>query len=365
MTYEVWDPDGPHPDIIDRMIDKALLEDCWRWVPTPVSYIPYGDLGEELAVSGNNLVDGSTVAWTGTNATPSFVSQVPPHEFIRRAVRINATAGAGYLQSQAIDVDVDNRKGWQIHALCRAQGAGAAGGDARITLWDLTASAAITPTTTLVWTRRGWGFIQSAFDIPADCNQIAIRLLTQNNGEDTDWAWVQGWPDDQTRFSLPQRIVALKHVGPVFERVGTIFDNFKRAPWDGSLERRDVGGTGVQLVLEPAPGDRPLWFYERDSFPTLTTATPVAADDDSTTWAAELWLRAAVAWELYRWLGQRDRKTEQGAPEGVEQPIPRGWRQAEQEALEELLAMQQEYGATPMVVEDASHPAHAATKPVN
>src|SRR3990167_7889406 len=315
VTYEVWDPDGPHPDIIDRMIDTALQEDCWRWVPIPVTYIPYGDFGEELTVSGSNLVDGTTTAWAGTNATPSFATQVPPHEFIRRAVRITATAGGGYLQSQSIDVDVDNRSAWRIEALCRAQGAGSAGGDARIVLRDLTNSADITPTTALSWLRRGWGVINSTFTLPATCNQIAIRLVTQNNGEATDWAWVQAWPTNQTRFSLPQRIVALKHVGPIFERVGEIFDNFKRAPWAGALERRDVGGTGVQLVLDPPPGDAPLWFYERDSFPTLTSATPAATDDDNTTWAAELWVRTAVTWELYRWLSERDRKVEEGAPE--------------------------------------------------
>ena len=365
VTYEVWDPDGPHPDIIDRMIDAALSEDCWRWVPVPITYVPYGDFGEELTVSGVNLVDGATTAWSTSNSTPSFVSQTPPHEFVRRVVRVTASGVGGYLQSRPIDVDVDNRSAWRIEALCRAQGAASAGGDARIVLRDETAGANITPTSALTWTRRGWGLINSSFTIPAGCNQIAIRLVTQNNGEATDWAWVQAWPIDQTRFSLPQRIVALKHVGPVFERIGDIFDNFKRAPWAGALERRDVGGTGVQIVLDPPPGSAPLWFYERDSFPTLTSATPVAGDDDNTTWAADLWLRTAVSWELYRWLSERDRKTEQGAPEGAEQRPSRGWREAEAKALEELLAMQQEYGAVPMAVEDAAHPAHRATQPVN
>jgi len=366
VTYEVWDPDGPHPDMVDRMIDVALREDCWRWIPMPVTYVPYGDFGEELAVSGSNLVDGSTTAWAGTNATPSFVSQVPPEEFVRRAVRILATAGGGYLQSQSIDVDVDNRSLWRIEALTRAQGAGSAGGAAAIVLRDLTAGADITPTNALTWTRRGWGLINSNFTIPTDCNQIAIRLVTTNNAENTDWAWVQAWPTNQTRFSLPQRIASLKHVGAVFARVGDIYDNFKRAPWAGGLERREVGGTAVQLVLDPAIESTPLWFYERDSFPTLTTATPAATDDDATTWAADLWVRAAATWELYRWLGARDRKGEQGAArDGTAGPPGRGWAAGEQKALEELLALQQEYGAEPMAVEDASTPSHAATTPVH
>ena len=365
VTYEVWDPDGPHPDIGDRMIDVGLQEDCWRWIPVPITYVPYGDFGEELSISGGSVVDGTTTAWAATTATPSFVSQVPPHEFVRRVLRITADGVGGFLQSQAIDVDVDNRSAWRIEALTRAQGAGSAGGDARIVLRNLTAGTDITPTTALTWTRRGWGLINSDFTIPAACNQIAIRLVTQNTAEVADWAWVQAWPTDQTRFSLPQRIVAKKHVGSVFVRIGDIFDNFKRAPWAGGLERREVGGTGVQIVFDPPPGGQPLWFYERDSFPTLTTATPAAADDDNTTWAADLWVRAAATWELYRWLSQRDRKIEQGAaPDGTAGPGSRGWREAEQKALEELLAMQQEYGAEPMAVEDASAPSYAATTPV-
>lgn len=365
MTYEVWDPDGPHPDIVDRMIDRALREDCWRWVPMPITYVPYGDFGEELAVSTNDLVDGAVTAWTGTNATPTLESQTPPQEFVRRVLRITDDgSGAGYLESQTIDVDPDNRAEWHIEALVRAQGAGAAAGDARITLWDKTNGAAITPTTALAWTARGWGLIKSDFTIPETCQQIAIRLVSQNVSEAADWAWVQGWPKDQTRFSMPLRIVALKHVGATFVRVGDIFGSFKRAPFDGSLDKRDVGGTGVQLEIEPAIGVHSLWFYERDAFPTLTTATPAATDDDATTWAADIWLRAAVTWECYRWLQQRDRKVEQGAPEGGER-VGRGWEQAVADAQAILLAMQEEYGAAPMAVEDASSPAHRATQPVN
>ncbi|MGH7342420.1 MAG: hypothetical protein ACREKH_18185, partial [Candidatus Rokuibacteriota bacterium] len=118
-------------------------------------------------------------------------------------------------------------------------------------------------------------------------------------------------------------------------------------PYRGTIERRDPGGTGVQLELGTAPGGRSLWFYEKRGFPALTSATPAAADDDNTTWAAEPWLRSALAWECYRYLADRDRASSGQAQE---------WRQAENKAAEELMAMQREYGAEPMVAEDATVP---------
>ena len=151
-----WDREQTAKTIVPHTVeeayevaDAALSEDCWRWVPVPITYVPYGDFGEELTVSGVNLVDGATTAWSTSNSTPSFVSQTPPHEFVRRVVRVTASGVGGYLQGRPIDVDVDNRSAWRIEALCRAQGAASAGGDARIVLRDETAGANITPTSAM------------------------------------------------------------------------------------------------------------------------------------------------------------------------------------------------------------------------
>ena len=67
--------------------------------------------------------------------------------------------------------------------------------------------------------------------------------------------------------------------------------------------------------------------------------------------------------------------TEAAAKAGVKRQTVHGWmherafkaelKAAEAEALELLTAMQEEYGAEPMAVEDASSPAYRATVPVN
>lgn len=371
MTYEIWDPDGPHPDLVDRFIDKSLQENCWRWVPTPITLLRGGDVAEDLAVLADDLLQDGTVVWTGDgDVTLTLEDQSVPEEFVRRVIRILATAGDGGIESNPIDCDPVSRGEWRIEVLCRSMDsiAGAAGGSGNgteIKLMDKTNSVEITPTTTLSTVNRGWTLLASDFTLPETCYQIAIQLNVETSGELGEFAWIQLWPRNHKRISLPQRIVAKNHVGGTFVRVGDIFDNFARAPWLGALDRREVGGTGVQILLDPALGDSALWFYERDSFPALTTSTPAATDDDATTWAADVWVRAAVAWECYRWLQNRDRKSAQGTPEGPDARPARGWERAEADALAILLAMQEEYGAEPMLVEDAATPAHRATQEIH
>lgn len=351
VTYQVWDADGPHPDLIDRMIDLALREDCWRWVPTPLTYVPGGDVGEELSVSSNDLVNpAGTIIWTGTNATPTLPSLAPPDEFVRRVLRVTASATSGYMESQAMDADVENRPGWHIQALVRA-GPGADAG--RIVLRDLTNGADITPDTALTRTREAFALLESAFTIPTDCEQIAIRLQCDANTDIADFAWVQAWPDGQTRFSLPPRIASKSRVGSVFTLWGDTFDQFRPVPWSGSAERRDVAGTGVSLVLTPPPSGKRVWFYEKASFPTITTAAPAAADDDNATWATPEWVIAAAEYEIYKALARRDLKE-----------APGRWNGMLVDAEIELGIMQRQYGADPMYVSDKAAPTYRATSRV-
>ena len=347
VTYQIFDGDGPHPDILDRMLDEALDKRLWRWLKTPVTHVPGGDVGEELSIDGSDdVVDGTTKIWTSTNAPATLPSLAYPDEFVRRSIHLIAGAANGYVESQALDADVDNRPSWAIHALIRA-GPGADAG--RIVIRDLTNNADITPDTALTWTREAWGLIESCFTIPAACEQIAIRLQCDGNGDLMDFAQIQAWPVRQTRFSLPQRITSDAMVGSVFIRRGGVFDEFRPAPWDGAVERRDAAGTGVQLVLTPAPGSAAVWFYEKDSFPKLTSATPAATDDDNTTWAVEDWLLTVAESLCYERLQRRDRKE-----------VPGRWDEAVAQAELDAGIMQRLYGAEPMLVEDRAQPTHRA-----
>ena len=350
IDYQIWDADGPSPDLIDRMIDLALREDCWRWLKTPITYVPGGHVDEGMVINTDEIDDAAGLKlWTLANsAKATLPSLAPPDEFVRRVIRVTGSGAInGYLESRPLDVDVENRSAWNIHALVRA---GPDTDACRIVIRDLTNTADITPTTALTRTREAFALLESSFTIPTNCEQIAIRLQVDADGDIGDFAWVQAWPSGQTRFSLPPHIVSKDHVGSVFALWGNTFDEFRPVPWGGSVERRDVAGTGVSLVLNPAPGAARVWFYEKDTFPTLTSATPAATDDDNTTWAAPEWVIAAAEYEIYKTLSRRDQKE-----------APGRWDGLLLDAEIELGIMQRQYGADPMYVSDNATPTYRVT----
>lgn len=350
LAYEIWTPDGPHPDVIDAAIDRALREDCWYWRLTPITMVAGGDVGDELVLDSFDIDDDEgTRIWSAANAIPSLPELDMPDEYARRVIRVDPTASSGYMESLAIDVDPDDRDSWRIEALISAKDtiAGTGGGDARIIIRDLTNSTDITPEPSdgLQWTRRGFGLVEATFTLPATCNQIAIRLQVQNAAEFGDFAWVQLWETGRTQFSLPRRIATKKHIGQVYERAGTIFGQFRPRSFTGDVQRREAVGRGVMLTIHPAPGSKALFYYEKAPFPRLTSTPPVAADDDNQTWAELQWVRDAALWECYKYLTRRDERED-----------PNRWIGPLASAEVALRAAQVEYGIEPMIVSDSKKP---------
>ena len=354
-AYEVWDSDGPHPDEIDRCIDLALAKLCWYWRITSLTWLRGGDLADEVAVNADDLTENGIVVWTGDgNITLTLQDLEMPDEYIRRVIRIVATATDGGLESSIIECDPLDRRLWWIAALCRSMktAAGAdkgTGNGTEIKIIDKTNSVEITPNEPLFTVNRGWTHLTAGFVLPANCFQIAIQLNVETSGEVGEFGPIQLWPPNGRDVSLPRRIATKNHVGPVFIRRGSTYNRFWRQPWHGSLERRDVGGRGVRLEFDPQIGTRPLWFYEKVGYLGLTTATPVATDDDNTTWAEQAWVEIAALVECYRFLETRDRKE-----------YPGRWDEDLHKAEVRLAAAQVEYGIEPMAVEDAQNPRRRA-----
>jgi len=356
VDYEIWKAEGPHPDDLDRCIDRALTERCWFWRAVPITLLRGGDIGDELVVSADDLHEFSstgTKIWTGGGDITLTLEELDtPDEFTRRVIRlVGGGAGAdAHIESNVIEVDPTNRPNWHIRALVRSMGtvAGAAAGTgngSEIKIMDKTNSAEISPDQALSSTNRAWTVIESNFTIPTTCHQIAVRLNVETAGEDGEFAWVQLMELQATDFPLSNRIDSKRKIGPVFERVGDEYRGFRRRQWSGSLERREAQGRGVSLHLEPAPGSRSLWFYEKVSFPVLTSSTPAATDDDNETWAAEEWIRESALLEAYEFLRRRDQHTHETR-----------WLEEIQKQETKVLALQAEYGIEPMLTEDSPRP---------
>lgn len=354
--YEVWEGNGPHPDEIDRCIDKALAEACWYWRLSPITMIRGGDGEEDLVVDGSDLdaLDGTTI-WSGTNCTPAVSSPSFPDEYIRNTILLAASASPGYLESIAIDVD-PNEKNWRISAFIRSFRTGAFDSDdARLVIVDKTNSDAIIPATTnpLRTTVGGWRLVKSNFIIPDGCQQIAIRLQVQTILYYGEFGAIQLYHRDRTVFSMERRITTKKQVGSLVVLTGDDYRQLKRNEWSGTLERREVSGRGVSLEINPSIGENMLWFYEKVSFPNLTTSTPAATDDDNETWAAEEWIKNAASFYCYEYLKKRDNRI-----------APDRWRSELRDARELLEVIQDDYGIEPMYVDDSPRRTRRAVRRV-
>lgn len=349
-TYEIWDADGPHPDIVDRMIDKALAEDLFRWQPVPLGYIPGGDFGEELGIGFGTIIDASnnnTTIWTRNSGSLGMLFVTPSfeNEFTRRVLQLVANANGLYLElTNALQVDPELRPSWYVSAFVRVTG------QTEIVLRDVTNGQNITPAKPLTHSGRGWRLLESSFQLPSTCRELNIRLSLPTSGSVAEYAWIQAWPIGQTRFSLPPRVGSVNDVGTVFYHVGNTFDEFRRELFQGAVERREYAGRRVQITLEPGPAQKRIWYYEKKPFIVpgssgLTGPTPTPTDDDNTTFAPAAWVVAAATWEIYEYLKRRDRHTRPGL-----------WDDLLAQAKLRHLAFQQQYGAEPMTVEESARP---------
>jgi hypothetical protein len=353
VTYEIWDADGPHPDVLDRMIDKALDEDCWYWHPRPLSVLRGSCVREGMTVSTNVLdVDGATAIWSPSAGTVSIQTMGFPNETFRRVFRFVPSAGSDVLESEAVDADPEYRQNWRIHLIARVFAANQAGGTLTPVLRDLTADADITVTWTpeATATRRGWALFKGTFDLPSDCNQFAVRISAASSAESAEIALCQVWNAQQRRYQCHPQVQTKGHVGNVFYWHGERFDERTAVPWMGSTERREAMGAGVSVFLGE-PGNEAPWYYEKTPYPGLTTATPAATDDDATTWAPAAWVKAAVLWETYEWLAERDALN-----------APGRWDERRQKALAMLLAQQAQYGIERQIVTDNRRPVGRAVR---
>lgn len=354
LRYEVWHPDAPHPDELDGFIDDALQESCWYWRLVPLTTLRGGDVGDELAVSGTNIIDTGDanaviMAAGGGSPTITLPDISLPEAHARRAIRIASGAAAGVLQTLNEDVDPEFRQYREVRAILRVfptSGNGASNDVARIVPYDVTNSAeiAVTPSDGLEWSHRGWGQVYASFTIPATCERLAYRLVVNDVDDTGDFAAIWTHDPQQTDFFLPRRIASKKDIGQLYEIQGDVFGRYTPHQYRGTMERRDIAGYGVGLRIDP-PSSRWLWYYEKTNFPKLTTNPPAATDDDAQTWAALPWVRDAALVHAYRFLQDRDEKEH-----------PDRWVRKLVQAEISLRAKQVKFGAEPMLVENSPRP---------
>lgn len=264
-TYEIY-AHGVNPDDCDRARDKALTVLCSQWALQPLTIIPNGDF--ETVVTDPGSADWQSDG-TCAIATQSLSF---PTEYARNSLLVTAASGADeYGESASMYVQPSEDFYLYVPVSARV-------GTAKLVVYDVTQSAAITLTGTATHTGRGWSGIEVTFVVPAGCYEITVRLTGSTGATDiTEWGPVHLHRTNQRRIGLPARVIAEKRVGPiVFLNQPAITGT---TDWGGD-DLEEVTNVAAKQVRDSVQvhfegkvmGENPHFFNERIYYTALGTA---------------------------------------------------------------------------------------------
>ena len=170
------------PTYINSAIDDALRR---------LSFIGY--IYPSLCVDGDVEASG-TSDWSSSSATLSKVTTAARLTFGRQALRVLATAAAGYAQSTQIPVTAGEV--YEIDALVSPDI-----GTARLQAYDNTGSASI-DTRDSVGEAAQW--LHLTVTIPASSRDLRIRLVGVANTDDAYWSLILVRHQGSRRLMLPR-----------------------------------------------------------------------------------------------------------------------------------------------------------------
>lgn len=258
---ELWHARGPDPDDIDRARDRALTQICTRWRSVPLTWPVDGDF---LASGVSN--------WTASSATATKVTKSGPERFVEQTLRVANSGANGYA---AQTLNVRENETWNFFVYVQADV-----GTAAFIVQDLTNSAVVTLNAVeerTTWAGEAWQVLKGTFTIPADCEQISVRLGGQGASDDSYWASLALYPADAKRFVLPSRVTGKGFVGLFDELIGSDFPEVRRTGYHEQPEIVDVGGGQVEAVFQQPPRGSILFWQEFAYYAALQTTYHTAA----------------------------------------------------------------------------------------
>lgn len=285
---ELWHPDMPDPDEIDKARDRALSQLCTQWRMEPLTWLQDGDF-EASGVTN----------WTGSNATATKTTPTTDVERVGdQVLNVANSAGNGYA-GQTINVAASNT--WFVFAVGRATT-----GTAVLTMQDLTnaASVSLAGLNRSTWASPQWGIMTGTVTIPAGCQTMSVRLGGSGSGDVSQWAMVCLYPQDMANMPLPSRISNSSWVGTFYTCNGT--DEYAEAQFTPLLRQpkvRQIGGGYVGVDFGYAAGGRPLFYGEFANYAALQTAYNTTAGrqtgDAATTSCPLEYVKWATLYDLF------------------------------------------------------------------
>ena len=309
-SFIIWDPVVKHGKNVEKAISRAHQK-CRRWMKVPLTYVPDGEMLGAVASF-----------WTGTG-TETYASLAAPGTAGAQVLNL-AHSGATTAQSNTIPAHASDT--WRFETAIRA--VTATGVTAALVIYDVTNSAAITPTYELgdgSTTSNAFETQKGTFTVPATCDQIAFRLTIDASG-DVQMAPIIAYPQGAMSFPFTNRVL-----GP--ERVGNYFYSYGGSTDRGPDERwySDLITTGGRQVSYSNNGDHlvatfnfapagPIYYDELIFGGALAALTDTVVTTTFPADMVKLWARA----ELYDFLMRSEMRAQKKLDNG--QSAPSSWR---------------------------------------
>ena len=336
-TYEIW-PGGLVDTVndIDRAINSALTEHCYRWRLTPLTVAKDG--GMELSTFAD---------WTAATATVAKAT-LTDLAFFSRGLTVVTTTGATWQYAASASMPVTPGDSWNINAMAYSA-VGTTPAEVRV--YDVTNAATVTLSGDGGFSYdTSWAVLANTFTVPSGCHLIQLRLGATGVGVAVTVGFTQVclWKSDQTSFLLPSRIVSENDVGNILIRSGEDPQEFSFGPYEqyGASSGVYTAATGTIVDLSSSPGvDSPAYIEELTTYESVAISAAASIDATDIGAASEL-LEAAFEYELLKRIANRaySRDTLAGYPAASE------WKQKRDEAKKTLRAAQVSLGPKGRVV---------------
>src|SRR3990167_8040463 len=293
-----------HADRLKEAVNRALIDQCYRWEMRPLTFVPDGNLQGATVTDYWTAAANGTAAYASAQIFPAATADAFGQVGVNRLVQLTTDGvGSSTLTGNGIraQLSTSQRTWYFLTAIRLVSGTGTAEFKVR----DNTNSADITlqvmrgnDTNTLTVTALGDFLIcEGTLQVPATCADIAPRLSLSATGMVAQMAPVIMFPEGAVNFPLPNRIESVEQVGNFFTSLalrspGSFYD---MAIWEDPVVHRIHDYGDHRTVTFDSMIIRPLWFEE------YVNGSALSAMTDTTTFPLDRIVKWAKAeYELLR-----------------------------------------------------------------
>jgi len=279
------------------LLHPKLLTEAIYWALGQIRYLAIGPLS---LLADADMEASGVLSWVqGATATPAKVAAAARVYGGLQALHVLTSGANGYVEN-AVNVPVDEGERMFLSALVHNTG----GGQAKLVPWDVDNAVEITPTP--IYAGKRYEELLSEFSVPAECEELQVRLQGVGNGDNGYWDDVILLGSDRKHHPLPSWVVYpedVVHVGSwPSGSGGPLADTFHldESTWrewpNWKVERRDPRAAHpFSLYLDPAPHER-IYVVAWVRYPALTgDADTTVADETAVLAGARVYLRKQLA----------------------------------------------------------------------